>query len=248
MMRSLPRISLRTFLLTLFALSTPISALAVFYFDGDRHVWAILNAYAFSFAMNALYLAPLVLPTKKTLDERLDLATEEWVIVLSCFTEIAFQIPHSLATSTFRLHRGGLLEWPFWSYGLSDDRWVAYEVHEDGAVSLPRYVNMINANDAILGILVLVAYIAWRREKTFASRVLFSLILIFRDATLFRETCEYMYEHHVNGYPYTSQRSDTRHHAIACLWLVNIMWLVAPLLSLRWAYSGILRSQKTKKN
>ena len=55
----------------------------------------------------------------------------------------------------------------------------------------------------------------------------------------FLETVEYFYDHHTKGYPHTTDDPTYRIHAIACLWLVNILWLLAPLVSLVWGYQKI---------
>ena len=37
------------------------------------------------------------------------------------------------------------------------------------------------------------------------------------------------------GYPHTTANAELRPHAIACIWLVNGLWLIAPLFSCLWA-------------
>merc|ERR1712150_254021 len=69
------------------------------------------------------------------------------------------------------------------------------------------------------------------------------LVTLFRDATLWRETVEYMLDHHQKGYPYTIKNMHYRQHAIVCLWTVNILWLVAPCLTVIWAYQQIVESK-----
>jgi hypothetical protein len=49
----------------------------------------------------------------------------------------------------------------------------------------------------------------------------------------------YMFDHHRKGYPYTTADPALRPHGIALLWLINVMWLVAPLLTLVWAWQQL---------
>ena len=102
---------------------------------------------------------------------------------------------------------------------------------------------LINANDATLGVLVLAVFAALshaRRRPPGERRgweVGFVLVVLFRDATLFRETVEYMWDHHRSGYALTSMaRPELRPHYVAALWTVNGCWLLAPLLTFYWAF------------
>ena len=70
------------------------------------------NSYGFSIPMCLLYFWPLVSPfSSDSFPVRLHEATLNWVIWLTCFTEIAFQIPHNLAVSTLKSNAGKLIEW-----------------------------------------------------------------------------------------------------------------------------------------
>ena len=72
------------------------------------------------------------------------------------------------------------------------------------------------------------------------TRLLLALVVVWRDATLFRENVEYMVlQHHVAGYPFTTRSATYRPHAIACLWLVNGLWFVAPVVSAVWAWGEV---------
>jgi hypothetical protein len=140
--------------------------------------------------------------------------------------------------------KGSAIEWPFYSYGLSDSRWNDYSATGvSERVGLEPVVWLINCNDAILGILVLTAllYYRWCKKtpRESMSRVILVLCVVFRDATLWRETVEYMFDHHTKGYPYTTNDSVYRVHAIALLWIVNGVWLIAPVTSLVWGYNEI---------
>ena len=74
--------------------------------------WAMANSYGFSIPMCLLYFWPLVSPfSSDSFPVRLHEATLNWVIWLTCFTEIAFQIPHNLAVSTLKSNAGKLIEW-----------------------------------------------------------------------------------------------------------------------------------------
>ena len=80
-------------------------------------------------------------------------------------------------------------------------RWSSYvrsnASHDAPAVfGLDAAVTLINWNDAGLGVLVLMTYVLWRRWLCVRTRVAFYLLLLFRDATLWRETVEYMWDHH----------------------------------------------------
>jgi hypothetical protein len=95
---------------------------------------------------------------------------------------------------------------PFYSYGLSDSRWSEYNNGE----GLDPAVWLINCNDGGLGVLVLLALLYQRTTSTgtststkVAATLAFLLVTLFRDATLWRETVEYMWDHHRLGYETT---------------------------------------------
>lgn len=119
---------------------------------------------------------------------------------------------------------------------------------------------LINYNDAGLGVIVLLALLFYQYKKhkhqhshmgmnedankilpydVAMSKVSFILVVMFRDATLWRETVEYMYDHHRDGYPYTTTDETYRIHAIAILWVVNGVWLIAPFTTVVWGYNEI---------
>ena len=220
-------------LLFFFFISTPVVQYLVFILENDKDYYAIINGYAFSIPMVFLYIYPFLL-FNKTFYERVKIATMNWIIWLSVFTEIVFQIPHNLFVKQLNDMKGSVIEWPFYSYGLSDSRWNNYH---DGSGLAPE-VWLINYNDAGLGVLVLLALIYYKTHKNTPSeersKVLFVLIVIFRDATLWRETVEYMFDHHTRGYPYTTYNYEYRTHAIVILWFVNGVWLLAPIISVLW--------------
>lgn len=232
--------------LALFLLSAPVAMYCVFVLEKDRYATAIANSYGFSSGMVALYFYPFLWPisyNKLNFSCRLHTATMNWIIWLSVFTELVFQIPHNLIVKTLYENRGTLIEWPFYAYGLMDSRWSNYHEGE----GLDQDVWLINLNDACLGIMVLLGLLYYyRQKKASTSRsspsatIMLVLIVVFRDATLWRETVEYMWDHHRKGYPFTTTDPLYRQHAINTLWLVNIIWLVAPVLSLVWGYNMIL--------
>ena len=201
--------------------------------------------------MVLLYVYPFITPSSRSFAQRLDEATINWILWLTCFTEVVFQIPHNVLVSFLNTNQGSAVEWPFASYGLSDDRWNNY----NNGNGLTPAVELINWNDGILGVLVLAAWVyqAWapapRRPN---ARILLAIITVFRDATLWRETVEYMWDHHRLGYPHTTTDPAYRPHAIMCLWIVNGAWLVAPILTCVWAYnivvSGGLAAGEGKKD
>jgi hypothetical protein len=247
--------------LVIFLGSTPVSAFAVYALGSvHREWWAIANTYGFAGAYCLLYLWPLLSPARgaASLAERVDAATHNWIVWLSCFTQIAFQIPHNLCTATLASSRGSLLEWPFYAYGLSDARWAAYTTRwPDGrTIGLPPEVWLINVNDASFGAVVLWAFVRARSHSmaphsmaSHKARILLALVLMWRDATLFRETVEYlMLQHHGTGYIHTvTGDSSLRPHAIVCLWLINGLWLVCPVLSALWAWNVIMRAVASKQ-
>ena len=51
MVAVIPTAPLERFFLALFLLSTPISCIAVFVYNGDRMWWALANSYGFSLGM-----------------------------------------------------------------------------------------------------------------------------------------------------------------------------------------------------
>lgn len=228
---------IRNFLLVFFFASTPITQYFVL-LGKDRMTCAIANGYAFSIPMVLMYIYPYF--QSRPMSERIKAATINWVIWLSVFTEIIFQIPHNLFVKQLNDIKGSSIEWPFYSYGLSDSRWDNYH-NGDG---LAPEVWLINANDAFLGIIVLTAMLYYKANKSSlqngpASKVIFVLVVIFRDATLWRETVEYMFDHHRKGYPYTTVDPVYRSHAIAILWIVNGVWLIAPIVSIVWGFNEI---------
>ena len=88
---------------------------------------------------------------------------------------------------------------PFYSYGLSDARWNSYS---DGAGIAPE-VWLINVNDGGLGLLVVMAAVYHSKyggtkdvgtgdAAGAGSLIVLVLVVLFRDATLWRETVEYM--------------------------------------------------------
>lgn len=225
---------LRFVALTLFLVSSPVcAAIGLGYIGGsfgfDKARIAVANSYLFSAGMILLYALPFL--QQRTMRHRVHFATMEWIVWLSVFTEVAFQIPHNLFPAALENWKGSIIEWPFYAYGLSDKRWSDYN---DGT-GLDFDVWLINANDALLGLIVLAALMmqGGRRQKPSSFLVIATL---FRDATLWRETVEYMSMHHRSGYAFTTTDPQVRVHAIACLWLVNVIWLIAPLFTAVWAY------------
>ena len=230
-----------------FLASTPVAAVAVFVLGGDRMWWATWNSATFSVSYCLLYVFPLLWPTTAGLGStagsfasRLALAQRHWIVWLSCFTELVFQLAHNLCVRQLDDAKGTVLEWPFFAYGLSDSRWSTYRRGDTGEYALAPAVQLINYNDFGLGLLVALALLReLRARKPLGSTLTLVLLVVFRDATLWRETVEYMWDHHRLGYSHTTSDPLHRSTAIFCLWSVNVMWLVAPLLSLPWALHRI---------
>ena len=96
--------------------------------------------------------------------------------------------------------RGTLAEWPFYAYSLSDGRWSEYTAAQGGGFGLDPAVDLINWNDAGLGLVVLVALAAELAQgaavhegsagPAVGRSVATVLLVLFRDATLWRETVE----------------------------------------------------------
>jgi hypothetical protein len=215
----------------------------------DRHICAIVNSYAFSIAMVCLYLHPFLSLSSSSWVDRIQEATTNWIVWLSVFTEIVFQIPHNLFVAKLHAVKGSPFEWPFFTYGLSDSRWNNYH---DGTGLAPE-VWLINVNDAAMALLIVAFYIYYvhMRKKSardgHRAKIMFALVVMFRDATLFRETIEYFWDHHRKGYPYTTTNLDYRRHGIICLWLVNIIWVVAPCVTVFWVYNIIFEAEISEK-
>jgi hypothetical protein len=227
------------FFLSVFFMSTPVAVVAHYVYNIDRAQCAIWNSYGFSTAMIAMYIYPFLIPLSKeyTLNHRIHKATMNWIIWLSVFTEVVFQIPHNLFVKQLHAAKGTPLEWPFYSYGLSDFRWNNYH---DGTGLSPE-VWLINWNDAGLGLVVLATLLFYYgSKKNTQSTIALVLATLFRDATLWRETVEYMWDHHRKDYPLTTQDPEYRPHAVLLLWLVNGIWLVAPIVTVWWAYNQIM--------
>jgi hypothetical protein len=241
--------SLELVCLATFLLATPVAAIAVFALGCNREWWAVANSYGFSVSYCILYMYPLLAPRCTAavgFTARLHKATMLWAVWLSCFTELAFQPWHNLFVRQLHEQRGTVLEWPFYAYGLTDARWSQY----NGGHGLEPEVWLINVNDAGWGFLVAIALVHQRlREGSWERPSLFLILtLLFRDATLWRETVEYMWDHHRNGYPHSTADAALRPHAIACLWTVNGLWLVAPLLTIVWAHQQLrLRGKAAKE-
>ena len=117
--------------------------------------------------------------------------------------------------------------------------------HDGDDRGLPPEVWLINWNDGLLGVVVALLLVQQARRPNSPSwRLLFVLALLLRDGTLFRETVEYLFlQHHMAGYPHSTADPQLRPHAIVCLWLVNGLWLVAPLLSFAWAFCRLSEPQ-----
>jgi len=223
------------------ALSTPLVSLIVHGLEWSRDLtfWQTVNAYAFSTALCALWVYPLVWPGYGSFFRRANMATQHWHWFLSGVVVVLFQALHNWGAPLLHAHKGRPLAWSFEAYALSDSRWTEFN---DGA-GLDDYVFAINCNDVGLSFIALVAlYVERRRLGSWtAFSPIVTTIALFRDATMWRETVEYLYQHHSLGYPYTTQ-GEYRAHAIANLYLVNIIWIVGPMLNVWVAAENIKRA------
>jgi hypothetical protein len=227
--------------LTVYLLATPLSAHAVYTFGGHREFWALANSYTVGVAHCVIYFYPLLLPRATSavgFEARLHRATMHWATFLSTFTALTAQLCHNLFQR--QLSGSDALAWPFFCYALSDSRWNSYPLTDS--------VTLINANGAALGLLVGLA-LAWQRWSTGSCwarpSVASALVIVFRDATLFRGTIEYMLDHHRSGYALTVTDPALRPHAIAILWLINVTCCVAPPLTLVWAHVQLRRTPRS---
>ena len=129
----------------------------------------------------------------------------------------------------------------------SDSRWNEY----NNGKGLSYYVHSFNIVDGAGGILLLIISLyLWYAKKSLNTQqqknaigngnIVYILVLLFRDACLWRETVEYMMDQHLNDYPFTiSQPTYLRKHAIFALWSVNFMWLTVPLFTVVWTFQQI---------
>lgn len=214
--------------LSIVALSTPITIYLVYGLEvattKEEIEWIqIVNGLCFSSAMCMVWLWPLIGPGYGSWRNRARAATFNWHLWLSGMVVIAFQSLHNWCVPLLAANRGKALNWAFETYALSDDRWIAYQ--DDGW--LPLYVYYINVNDVCLSVLVLASMLLARNGRFSAA---YTVISVFRDATMFRETVEYLYDQHFLGYPYSTS-GPLRSHAIVVLWLVNICWIISPMLN-----------------
>jgi hypothetical protein len=106
-----------------------------------------------------------------------------------------------------------------------------------------RVRDQLQRRDVGLSLIALIAlYVERRRLGSWtAFSPIVTTIALFRDATMWRETVEYLYQHHSLGYPYTTQ-GEYRAHAIANLYLVNIIWIIGPMLNVWVAAENIKRA------
>ena len=110
--------------LTLLMLSTPIAIMLKTFQLLDKEWAAIANSYAFSVSFWYLYFLPFI--REDSLKKGLEGATTNWILYLTCGTEIFIQIPHTLFASYLYLIKDSDLEWAFYAYSLSDSRWRDY--------------------------------------------------------------------------------------------------------------------------
>ena len=212
---------LRTASLALFLLSSPLcAAIALGYFDVPlkllgvsldltRGELAVINSYAFSAGMILLYALPFF-KTRAAPDaaginrgsassgvrsilspSRVHEATMEWIVWLSVFTEIAFQLPHNLFPGALAVRRGSFIEWPFYAYSLSDARWREYTNGSDGHdYGLDPDVWLINTNDVGLGLIVMGALLLQgRRDKPSALLMVTTLFATRRCGERLSSIC-----------------------------------------------------------
>eukprot|EP01128_Nolandella_sp_AFSM9_P006841 TRINITY_DN3600_c0_g1_i1.p1 TRINITY_DN3600_c0_g1~~TRINITY_DN3600_c0_g1_i1.p1 ORF type:complete len:260 (-),score=36.10 TRINITY_DN3600_c0_g1_i1:175-933(-) len=223
--------------LALLLLSTPLSCYYVYVQGELREDFAVANAYTVALGMLGLYLAPLLTVFERvSFKKRLHAATLNWAAI-STSLALLVQLPHILGARFLDSVRGSMWEWPFFVYGTCDSRWSDYR---DGYGLVPT-VSLINLNSVMFALALIVAY--WYKTSkgyaTFRSSVPFILVLVFRDATLFRQTLEYLWLHHRLEYPFTTSEVLYRVDSIIALWGLNLLSLVAPVFTLLWAYQRI---------
>jgi len=211
--------------------STPIVVLLVHVLEAVRDVelWQTLNSYVFSSAMCLLWLYPFVWPGCGSLYERATMATQYWHWFLAGIVVVLFQSLHNWGAPLLHAQKGLPLAWPFEAYALSDSRWIEF----NGGRGLPEYVYAINCNDVLLSLVTLIFTLVERvRLGSFAAfSPLVAALALFRDATMWRETVEYLWDHHHRSYPWTTTSPTYRPHAIANLYLVNAVWILGPMVN-----------------
>jgi hypothetical protein len=227
------------------ALSTPVVVvlLHITHTVSDVDLWATINAYAFSTAMVLLWVYPFVWPGCGSFYERALMATQHWHWYLAGIVVVAFQSLHNWGAPLLHAHKGQPLAWSFEAYAMSDRRWTEFN---DGR-GLDDYVFAINCNDVGLSAIALLATLIERiRLGSFSAfSPIVTVLALFRDATMWRETMEYLYEHHRLGYPHTIS-GPYRPHAIANLYLVNVIWITGPMLNI-WVASQQIKRELAKK-
>ena len=74
-------------------------------------------------------------------------------------------------------------------------------------------------------ILTLMMIYLYFNSKNKNARLLFILLVVFRDAGLFRQTVSYLLDQHVAGYPYSIQHELYGKFAVAGLYTINGLWI-----------------------
>jgi hypothetical protein len=178
-------------LLAILCLSSPITSyiVRVAHIGVDVEWWMVLNSYLFSSAMTLMWVYPFVWPGCGSFRNRLRMATQHWHWVLGSVVVAVFQSIHNFAVPVLHANVGTPINWPFEAYSLSDDRWDDYNEGNGIAHDMIWY---INCNDVFWATssLVAMAYARYQLGSWTAFSPLVTVVALFRDATVWRETVE----------------------------------------------------------
>ena len=230
--------------------------------DEETLTYAFTNMYIFSVGLLGLYIYPWFIPGY-TWFERLEKMTFNW-LALSVFEEMFFQVTHNLIEGyLYRVQgKGSVLEWPYFVYGLCDSRWNDYSFNKGLAWEIYTNNMLEGGSGTIIIIILFLEKYYWKiskhideselnqnivshvnsQRKRYPHSLLLILVIIFRDAMLFRQTFSYMSDQHLENYPFSFRNSSGdfpnafRPLAIGGLWFINGIWLIAPITSLFWAW------------
>ena len=219
----------------------------------DSLCFSVYSGIAAGIGISGLYFYPWIL-LNKPISERLKIATMNW-ISLSVFEELVFQIPHNALLSLIYEYQGPYSEYikyVFFAYGLADSRWNDF--NPENYFGLPWGVWTKNLLEGAGGFAILVTFLyqKFANQKTTSDVIKslpFLLVVLFRDAMLFRQNFSYLTDQHMENYIYSlSHEFGYRNESIAVLYLINAIWSIAPVTTAIWVFSTIEERITTMKN
>lgn len=229
---------------------------------GDEPIfYGVLNTHLTAAGINGLFIYPFILLLFGMYNGKqcLNKAVQNW-IYLSCFEEVIFQIPHNVFSKYIYSIQGSgnLLEYPFYVYGLSDSEWNNYYYGSGLSWQVFTCNTFEGGSGLILTLLQIYLYLFDSpknkkiNNRMSNMRLIFILLVVFRDAGLFRQTVSYLLDQHVANYPYSIQHNLYRNFAVAGLYTINGLWIIAPMFTIIWAFKQIKsfnnQSYKSNKN